>query len=168
MDLTKISSQQMVARKGYPGNPMGLYNYESYTVSVPWFMTGWASAINGNVHFVKVNNVCTVTLDTFANPNAGAVSNRLIDSGAFRIPKRFRPKNLGGNTLYCNMTVQAGGANVLDGKIELFNNASNDDDPLNGRLRIGQQNVAGLGFADLSGRILNSSISYETASSLNE
>jgi hypothetical protein len=168
MDVTKISSQQMVARKGYPGNPMGLYNYESYTVSVPWFMNGWPSAINGNIHFLKVNNVCTVTLDTFANPNAGVTVSSFVDSGAYRIPRRFWPRNPGSGTSYYCITVQSGGANVLAGKLDIYNNKNNVNDPLNGRLRVGQQNVTGVGFTDLSGRILSSSVTYETASSLNE
>jgi hypothetical protein len=165
MDNTKISSQQMVARKGYPGNPMGLYNYESYTVSVPWNMSGWASPINAVIDVVKVNDLVTIVFNGFNNAYSGATTSA-ITSGSYRLPKRFLPKFDSPNvSLHCPVSVVVSALPLL-GVVQISNNPSNPLDLSNGLItfRLSTTN----GFSDLSARPLASSVSYKTSSALNE
>lgn len=166
VDSTKMISQQTLVRAGTSNNPLGLYNYESYNAVVPWFMVGWASAINGNIEVVKVNDLCTLTINIFSNPNIGVVSIREITS-TYRLPKRFLPKNSDGLVHYSFIGCSAGSGAIL-GSLEIYNNINNVNDPLNGRLLIGEQNATNNGFTNLAGRPLTSSISYKTKSILNE
>ena len=167
VDSTKMLSQQTLVRAGTSNNPLGLYNYEHYSAVVPWFMVGWVSPINGNISIVKVNNICTLTLNIFNNPNTGVVSIREILSNTYRLPKRFRPKNSDGLVHYSFIGCSAGSGAIL-GSLEIYNNSSNENDPLNGRLLIGEQNATNNGFTNLSARVLTSSVSFETQSILND
>jgi hypothetical protein len=165
MDVTKISSQQMVARKGYPGNPMGLYNYESYRVSVPWNMTGWASPINAYIEVVKVNDLVTIVFNAFNNAYSGATASA-ITSGSYRLPKRFLPKfDSPSVSIHFSMSaIQS--ALPLSAVVQISNNPSNPLDSTNGLITFRLPTV--VGFTDLSARPLACAVSYKTSSTLNE
>lgn len=167
VDSTKMLSQQTLVRAGTSNNPLGLYNYESFNDVIPWGLIGWPSIINGNINIVKVNNICTFTINIINNPNSGVIASAEINGGSYRLPKRFWPLNTDGLTHYAFIHVTEGAGGKL-GSFEIYNNTGNVNDPLNGRIRFGAVNSPSNGFTNANGRPLTSSFVYETKSILNE
>ena len=172
MDQTKVLSQQMIARKGYPGNPMGLYNYEKYTAVVDWNMPLWPANINGNIEILKVNDTVTMTLHPFVNTNAGVVGVRPIQSFTYRLPKRFWPKmqqnDINNIDIFLPIVCYQDGTSYSVGFIQIRNQVANPSSPTNGYMQIYAMNSGIPGFTNLSGKIHTSTVSYQTASILNE
>jgi hypothetical protein len=164
MDNTKELSGQIISRKPTIDNPMGLYFYEEYSAVVPWNMSGWVAPINAEIYIVKVNNICTLTINAFNNNNSGATS-AYISSGVFRVPKRFLPKlqSPAISLHYTLPVVQV--ASPLNGSAQILNNPLNPNDSTNGEIRINNGTTSG--FSDLSSRPLTTVITYTTNDFLN-
>jgi len=163
VDSTKSLSQQTIVRAGTTSNPLGLYNYESYEATVSWNMNGWLTPINGIIRVVKVNDICTFTINEFTNTNSGAIMGSVISSGSYRLPKRFLPKLTSPATeIYLVCLVNQ--TTPQNGLLRIYNNPANVLDANNGLIQIGIP----IDFTNLNGRPLTSAISYKTNSMLNE
>jgi hypothetical protein len=172
VDSTKMLSQQTLVRAGTSNNPLGLYNYEQYSAVVDWNMPLWPSNINGNIDIVKVNDVVTLTIRPFLNPNSGVVGNRPISGFTYRLPKRFWPKmetlDINNIDMFLPIVCYQDGTTYSMGYVAIRNQVADPLSPSNGFMSIYALNTGIPGFTNLSGNIRTTTVSYKTNSILNE
>lgn len=174
MDGSREISQQLTKRSGYPGNEMGLYNYEKYVAVVDWNMPGWSAPeyISGNIEVVKINDIVTLTIRPFLNTHSGVVGNRPITSFVYRLPKRFWPKmetlDINNIDMQLPIVCYQDGVTYSMGYVSIRNQVSNPLLATNGMMSIYALNTGSPGFNNLSGNIRTTTVSYQTNSIFNE